>query len=135
MTSVKRTVDVIASAKVQIADEIRSGHHFHIRYLEISKRANARIPAKLPRWAREYLRGYADALLNELTHDTDFRYLIGQTWISAKDLEYSNDCREPNTCQHSGHIAAVQKAPSATFWRGTDKVFYQSVDNIYGLAG
>ena len=132
MTTVKKTVDAISAAKVQIADEIRSGHHFHIRYLEISKRANARIPQRLPRWAREYLRGYADALLNELNRDTDFRYLIGETWINAKDLTYDNDCRTPTTCQHSGHVAAVQKAPSATFWKNTDKVFYQSVANVYG---
>lgn len=122
----------VSETKIRIADIVSAGVQFRSRYLDIAKRTNEAIPAKLPLWARQYLRGYADALLERLHRDTDFRYLIDGVWINAKDLEYANDCRTPDTCAHSGHVAATRNPAQCTFWKGTDRVFYQSVDMVYG---
>ena len=127
-----RTTRLVSESKLRIRDRVNAGTQFRSRYLDIAKQASAEIPATLPNWARQYLRGYADALLDNLNRESEFRYLIGEQWVNAKDLEYANDCRTPESCDHSGHVAATRNPPQATFWKGTDRIFFQSVDMIYG---
>jgi hypothetical protein len=129
VTSVLRKRNAALST---IKDIVSSGEHFKLPSLTISQRANAAIPRTLPGYAQSYLRGYLDANMDRLQRQAEFRYLIGDTWVNAHDLEYGKDCKAPDTCEHSGHIAATRNPAQAFFWKGTDKVFYQSVDMIYG---
>ena len=129
-----RSTRIVSETKVRMLDRVSAGTHFHSRFLDISKQVGECVPANLPQWAKHYLRGYADALLEPLHRQTDFRYLIDGQWINARDLEYANDCQSPDTCAHSGHVAATRNPPQATFWKGTDRVFYQSIEHVLGIA-
>lgn len=113
-------------AKTRISDIISSGEHFRSLSSDISAKAYAAIPANLPGYAREYLRGYIDARFDLLWRTMEFRYQLADgSWINAHDLEYDNDCPRDNvaTCSHSGHYVATHNPPAAHFWAGTDRFY------------
>lgn len=102
--------DVIRRDLLEI---IATGVHFRMRYLAICDRVSKAISPTLPQWSRTYLRGYADALLDQLSRQAEFRYQMPDgKWVNARDLE-GEQLR-----------IASEGAPQATFWPGTEDVFY-----------
>lgn len=113
MTTLDITVRKQSDALNRIKDAVSAGRIFKSTSADINANVNARIPASLPYWSKQYLHGYADALRDAFYRsDLEFRYQMpdGQ-WINAKDLDYKTWCPASNT-------------PSGHFWIGSDRPYF-----------
>jgi hypothetical protein len=78
---VTEAIRLQSEARVRLTDRINAGVQFKLDSLEISRRARAEIPARLPGPYRAYLNGYIDARIDMLWRDVEFRYLVPRRMI------------------------------------------------------
>ncbi len=111
---VQHTAEIVGRARM-------CGQHSNqMQANKISTMNNA--PKGLPRHVHEYVRGYYQALVDQLyVHDLEFCYLY-QGRLYSTHRQSSRPTTQQFYDREQGNL--LVDCPSGHFWKGTDKVFF-----------